>query len=417
MRLGVFHTVTANPFGGTFTIREDIFEGLATAIDGSGHELVVFTNDASAASRFPSAGVSWVAVGRLRSRALLSVVKKRVNRICSHGLLLRAPFAGDSWLDPFLLDAGIDLFVNLGPDAISTAVPYVCAVFDLQHRSQPFMPEVNVRGYWERWEEQYRQNVSRAVFVINGTRAGTDEIVRLYRVPRERIVQLRLPTPGFALAAAKAPPQPRPAYLKPGPFVFYPAAFWPHKNHVTLLESLALLRREHGLDVQLVLVGSDQGNKAFVLERIAALGLADTVHVRGFVERTELVALYQHALAMMCVSTCGPESLPTLEAFALGCPVVNTDVPGVDEQFGAAALIVPSTDPERIAGAMLALHTDAARREAMIAAGRVIAAERSAVRFARGLFDAVGSLAPARRNWSSRRHYDGPLRVEQTFGR
>jgi glycosyltransferase involved in cell wall biosynthesis len=417
VRLGVFHTVTANPFGGTFTVREDIFEGLATAIGGSGHELVVFTNDASAASRVPSKGVSWVNVGRLRSRALLSIVKKRVNRVFSHGLLLPEPFAGDSWLDPFILDAGVDLFVNLGPDAISTAVPYVCAVFDLQHRSQPFMPEVNVRGYWERWEEQYRLNVSRAAFVINGTRAGTDEIVRLYRVPREKIVQLRLPTPEFALAAAKEPQQPRPAYLKPEPFVFYPAQYWPHKNHVTLLDALSLLRREHGLDVQAVLVGSDQGNKAFVRERIAALGLADTVHVRGFVERTELVALYQHALAMMCVSTCGPESLPTLEAFALGCPVVNTDVPGVDEQFGAAALIVSSTDPEGMAGAMLTLNRDAARREAMIAAGRVIAAERTGARFARGLLDALGPFAQARKNWSSRRHYGGPLRVERTFSR
>ena len=416
MRLGVFHTVAANPFGGTFTIREDIFEGLAAAIDGSGHELVVFTNDASAASRYPSNGVSWVTVGRLRSRALLSVVKKRVNRMCADGLLLRAPFAGDSWLDPFILEQGIDLFVNLGPDAISTAVPYVCAVFDLQHRSQPFMPEVNVRGYWERWEEQYRHNVSRAAFVLNGTRAGTDQIVRLYQVPRERIVRLRLPTPGFALAAAKEP-QPRPAYLKPGPFVFYPAQFWPHKNHVTLLESLVLLRREHGLEIQLVLVGSDQGNKAFVQERIAALGLTDTVHVRGFVARTELIALYQHALAMMCVSTCGPESLPTLEAFALGCAVVNTDVPGVEEQFGDAALIVPSTGTEQIADAMLTLHHDPARRDAMVAAGRVIAAERTPVRFARGLLDAVGPFAQTRRNWSSRQHYGGPLRVERIFGR
>ena len=117
------------------------------------------------------------------------------------------------------------------------------------------------------------------------------------------------------------------------------------------------------------------------------------------------------------MSTCGPESLPTLEAFALGCAVVNTDVPGVDEQYGAAALIVPSTDPERIAGAMLTLHRDAARREAMIAAGRVIAAERTAVRFARGLLDAVGSFAQTRKNWSARRHDGGPLRVERIFGR
>jgi glycosyltransferase involved in cell wall biosynthesis len=337
--------------------------------------------------------------------------------VCAHGLLLPAPFAGESWLDPFLLEAGVDLFVNLGPDVISTAVPYVCAVFDLQHRWQPYMPEVNVRGYWERWDEQYRHHLGRATFVVNGTRAGMEETVRLYNVPRERVVRVPLPTPGFAMAAAKEPRQPRPAYLKPGPFVFYPAQYWPHKNHVALLEALVQLRREHGLEMQAVLVGSDQGNKPFVLEQIAALGLTDTVHVRGFVDRSELVALYQHALAMTCVSTCGPESLPSLEAFALGCPVLNTDVPGVEEQFGGAALIVSSTSPLQIAGAILTLHRDAARREALVAAGRVIAAERTAGRFARGLLDAVGPFAQKRKNWSARQHYVRPLRLGRVFGR
>jgi glycosyltransferase involved in cell wall biosynthesis len=417
MRLGVFHTVTKKPFGGTFTVREDIFDGLTAEIGASGHELVVFTNDASAAGRFPSAGVTWVNVDRLRWRAVVSFFKKRVNRVCAHGLLLPAPFAAESWLDPFLLDAGVDLFVNLGPDVISTAVPFVCAVFDLQHRWQPYMPEVNVRGYWERWDEQYRQHLGRATFVVNGTRAGMEETVRLFNVPRERVVVVPLPTPGFAVAAAMEPRQPRPSYLGDAPFVFYPAQYWPHKNHVTLLDALVRLRREHGLEMQAVLVGSDQGNKSFVVERIAALGLSATVHVRGFVDRSELVALYQHALAMTCVSTCGPESLPTLEAFALDCPVLNTDVPGVEEQFGGAAVIVPSTDVARIAGAIRMLHTDAARREAMIAAGRVIAAERTASRFARGLLAAVEPFAQKRKNWSARHHYVRPLRLGRIVGR
>src|SRR5262249_59697230 len=85
------------------------------------------------------------------------------------------------------------------------------------------------------------------------------------------------------------PRQPRPPYVGDAPFLFYPAQFWAHKNHVTLLEALALLRSDHGFDVHLVLAGSDQGNQPFVVERIAAVGLSGAVHVRGFVERPELV--------------------------------------------------------------------------------------------------------------------------------
>jgi glycosyltransferase involved in cell wall biosynthesis len=416
MRLGVFYTSPPNPWGGSYTIKEELVRGLTAAIAGSGHELVVFTDDDSAASRFPSAGVSWVTVRGLRRRATAAFVKARVNRIFSHGLLVPPPFASESWLDPFLFAAGVDLFINLGPDALSKAVPYICAVFDLQHRVQPFMPEVNARGYWERWDEQYREVLGRATFVINGTRAGIDEIVRYYRVPRERILRLPLPTPGFALAAAAKPTEPRPAYLRPGPFLFYPAQFWPHKNHVTLLEAVALLRAGHDLDLQLVLVGSDQGNQAFVQERITAMGLSDAVHVRGFVERAELVALYQHALAHACVSIGGPESLPTLEAFALGCPVITSDAPGVREQFEGAALFTSITDPAAIARTITALHGDPAQREAMIAAGRAVAGARTAEGFARGLLEAIRPFAQKRRNWSARQPYVRPHHIWRILG-
>jgi glycosyltransferase involved in cell wall biosynthesis len=417
MRLGVFHTVARNPWGGTYTIKHDIFRGLAAAVDGCGHELVVFTDDDSARTQFPSAGVSWVKVRGLRRRALVAFARARVNRAFAHGLLVPHPFATESWLDPFLLDAGVDLFINLGPDALSMSVPYVCAVFDLQHRGQPFMPEVSMRGYWERWDEQYREYLGRATFVINGTGAGQREVVRTYQVPRERLLKVPLPTPGFAAAAAGEPKQPRPAYLAPGPFIFYPAQFWPHKNHVTLLEALAILRRVHQLDLQLVLVGSDQGNKAYVLERIAAMGLSDAVHVPGFVARPELIALYQHALAVTVVSTSGPESLPTLEAFALGCPVITSEMPGAREQFEGAALFTPSTDAAAIAAAVRAVHDDRTASEAMIAAGRAIAAARTPERFARGLFEGVAAFAQKRKNWSARQPYVRPLRLGRILGR
>src|SRR3954466_7079691 len=107
MRLGVFHTTAPNPWGGTYTVKEDTFSGLLAAASGSGHELMVFSDDVTAASRFPTAGVTWVKVNRLRSRALLAFAKRRVNRLAAHGLLLPAPFASESLLDAFLLEAGI----------------------------------------------------------------------------------------------------------------------------------------------------------------------------------------------------------------------------------------------------------------------------------------------------------------------
>jgi len=415
MRLGVYYSANTASGDGIGTIAEDMLRGVLTAVQGSGHELVVFTDDAGAASRSaPPLGVTWVKVGSLRG---LPSVKKRINRVFSHGLLLPAPFASESSLDPFLYEAGIDLLINMGPDTATMSVPYVCMVSDLLHRSQPYMPEVSAHGAWERLEAQYRQVLGRATFVIAGTRAGRREIVRFYQIPRARVVKLPHPTPGFAIAAAQAPPPPRPGYLRDTPFLLYPAAFWPHKNHVTLLEALALLRRDHQTDVQLVLAGPDRGNKAFVLERMAAMGLSDAVHVRGVVDRPELVALYRHALALTYVSTCGPEHLPALEAFALGCPVVNTDVPGAREQLGSAAVFVSATDPASIADGVLTLHCDPARRACLAAAGREIAAARTPERFACELFEAIAPFAQKRKNWSAWQPFDRPHRFGRLFGR
>jgi glycosyltransferase involved in cell wall biosynthesis len=417
MKIGVFYTPAAHPDGDTDTIEEDILRGLLSAIDGSGHELTVFTVDTAAQERFGTAGVSWVVVSGLRWRAGVSFVKTRVNRVCAHGLLLPAPFARESWIDPFLFDAGIDIFVNLGPDAISLSVPYVCAAFDLRHRTQPYLPDLSAHGRWERRDEEYRRVLGRATFVITGTRIGRREIERYYQVPRERIVTLPPPTPGFALAASREPRRPRPEYLKPGPFVFYPAQFRAHANHVTLLEAVAHLRTAHRFDVQLVLAGSDQGNASFVLEQIARMGLADAVHVRGVVERSERVALYQHALALTYVSTIGAENLPPLEACALGCPVITSDWPGAREQLGCAALLVPTFDHVRIAEAVLTVHGEPATRDRLVAAGRALAGARTGEQFARGLYEAMAPFARKRKNWSSRRPYVKPLRIGRIIGR
>ena len=82
----------------------------------------------------------------------------------------------------------------------------------------------------------------------------------------------------------------------------------------------------------------------------------------------------------------GPENLPPLEAFALGCPVIAANVSGAVEQLGDAAILVDPKTLEEIAGAIRTLHNDRKlfSRTGLSRAGARLA--RTADHFVRGVF-------------------------------
>ena len=51
------------------------------------------------------------------------------------------------------------------------------------------------------------------------------------------------------------------------PYVFYPAQFWAHKNHIYLLEGLKSLEDNFGLKVGAIFSGGDKGNLDFIKKR------------------------------------------------------------------------------------------------------------------------------------------------------
>ena len=113
----------------------------------------------------------------------------------------------------------------------------------------------------------------------------------------------------------------------------------------------------------------------------------------------ELAVLYRRALALTYVSFFGPENLPPLEAFALGCPVIAADVPGAREQLGDSALLVDPTRPEEIAQAIRSLHRDPSLRQTLVERGRARAARWTALDFVRGVFAILDEFEAVRRCW------------------
>ena len=153
------------------------------------------------------------------------------------------------------------------------------------------------------------------------------------------------------------------------PYLFYPAQFWPHKNHVNLIKSISILQDNFGVNVDLVFTGSDKGNLGYIRSMVDKLNLTNSIHFLGFVPANDISALYKCSEALLYGSFFGPDNLPPLEAFAYGCPVVTADVPGAREQLGDAAIFVNPSDPMHIAFAIRKVLSDMNLRKNMIRKG------------------------------------------------
>jgi glycosyltransferase involved in cell wall biosynthesis len=397
MHVGVFLRKLAPQQGGAFTFQETILAGLLRS--SSAHRFTVFTYE----DVTPYLGQHRVAFVQLHREPEPSgwLSKARQLRVLLRTLADGLPVGpGPAALHKAVLHARIDLVWFPTQVYEYVEVPYIFTVWDLQHRLQPYFPEVSVGGSgFDPREKHLGHAISRASFVVTSNPAAQEEVHLFYRVPRERIKLLPQPTPDFVFADD---PQGADLRLVPeAPFLFYPAQFWPHKNHVVLLEALHILKKEHGLALTAVFAGSDMGNRAYIEQYAEKLGLTGQLRFLGFVTAATLVALYRKAFALVFPSFFGPENMPPLEAFALGCPVIASAVSGSEYQLKDAALLFDPKDERALARHILQLHADPALRNKLVAAGRQRAESWRGDQYIAGLLAVVDDFAAIRRCWPS----------------
>jgi|SRR5580658_6924529 glycosyltransferase involved in cell wall biosynthesis len=112
----------------------------------------------------------------------------------------------------------------------------------------------------------------------------------------------------------------------PERFLFLPAQLWPHKNHMTVLESLRRLELDRGLRIPLVMTGTRYSAAPAVFRFLAAQRM-DYVRHLGVVPFEDLVALYQRAAFVISPGLYESNSLPVLEAAAAGTAVIASKIP------------------------------------------------------------------------------------------
>jgi len=215
------------------------------------------------------------------------------------------------------------------------------------------------------------QRLTRVVSVSHSTRRDLIEHARI-RPERIRVAHNGADLVGFAGTSRLTARKRIAAEIGiDGPFILYTARLeHPGKNHVRLLEALALLKQRGSLTHKLVLAGSPWNGAEVIDASIARLGLQDDVVKTGFVENRLLPELYAAADTFVFPSLFEGFGIPLLEAMAAGTPVCAANVSSIPEVVGDAALLFDPLSPADIASQLQRLLTDEPLRQSLVERGR-----------------------------------------------
>lgn len=382
IRVGILNSATVVGYGGGFQYLRSLIEGLRSFRDV---EVVVFYDDPRFADYCASAD-NLTAVPLPKAGELVGKIARTAATVTG----LRSP-----WLGRFdvLRHHQLDCLVSTGSlVGFHLGIPFVGIVYDVMHKYYPDCAEYSLK---ERIFRDFLNPriVRYATLTIVDSEKSRDDLVRFYGMDPERIRPVPLCPPPHVYRQEEVPEsmvqEIADKYRLPARFVFYPAQLWDHKNHRRLFDAIARLRREEGLEVPLVLVGSAGGNGAGVLGAIRALGLEKQVFYLGYVEEREVVALYKAATALVFPSFADYTNIPILEAMALGAPVLCSNAFAMPEQLGGVGLLFDPFDVKDMAQQILRVWRDEEMRTSLVEKGRERVRELSLEAFGKRWRDVI----------------------------
>lgn len=251
-----------------------------------------------------------------------------------------------------------DCWLFPAQDALSYQIklPVVATVHDLMHRYEPSFPEVSKNGRWLVREHRFRSLVSWARIILVDSEVGRQHVVESYGTNPEKIFVLPYVPPSY-IVSANVPEDFEKRYSLPEKFIFYPAQFWAHKNHQKLICAASKIRSRIP-DISLVFTGGISKEYEEVKRFVVEQGMDDRITFMGYVPDNDLVGFYHRARAMMMPTFFGPTNIPPLESFVCGCPTAVSNIYGMPEQVGDAALLFNPLSVNEIAAVMEKLWVD-----------------------------------------------------------
>ncbi|MDB3859712.1 glycosyltransferase family 4 protein [Candidatus Pelagibacter sp.] len=285
-------------------------------------------------------------------------------------------------LEKFLEDKEVDLIYFVSQSRYASyvhSINYIFTLFDLCHSDYPEFPEKRKNRSFEFLENHFKKNLPRAIAILVESSLGKKNVISKYRLNETRVHIFPM-GPATIINSLnydkdgnldKTNIDIKKKYNLTSDYIFYPAQFWAHKNHIYILEALNILKKDKSLSMSAIFSGSDMGNLSYIKSMTKIMNLEDRVRFAGFVSDKELVSLYLQSVALVMPTYFGPTNIPPLEAFKLKVPVIYSDLLGSKEQAGKAALYLDLNDPQSLVLNLKMLLNSKHLREELINEGQL----------------------------------------------
>ncbi len=260
----------------------------------------------------------------------------------------------------------IHYMFNVFPHEKHYDAPVVLTVVDIQ---QEYFPQFFNKESLERRRLTYRVSAEKADHIIVISEFTKRSLIEKYAISGDKISVVYLGhCENFKKMDARVVSEFRKRHGLPENFIFYPAATWPHKNHINLVRAYKILKEKHGIKDKLLLTGIKKQNHANVETEIERLGLGEYIIHMGYMPYEDLPLLYNAAGILVFPSLFEGFGIPVVEPMPRGLPVACPTTPSLPEVAGDAAVVFNPEDPYDIAEKVRMLY-DKGLRNALIGKG------------------------------------------------
>lgn len=198
---------------------------------------------------------------------------------------------------------------------------------DFQHK---YLPDLFSPFERQHRETSFSKIAAKARMIIFNSHSVSKGFQRFYPdSPAEtRVLHVRpLPEDNWYQAS---PAEIQKKYQLPERFILCANQFWTHKNHLTLIQALAILKQQN-IDATVVCTGTTQDYRApayfdMLLDEVNRLGLIDNFLILGLIPRQDQLQLLRRSLFVVQPSLFEGLSLIVHECKALGKQIILSDL-------------------------------------------------------------------------------------------
>jgi len=256
------------------------------------------------------------------------------------------------------IDEQCDLWIFPSQDIWSYCLPIdtMVTVHDLMHRYERRFPEASSNRMYKTRERHYSRISKYAKSIFVDSDIGKNQMIKSYNTDFNKVHTLPYIPPQYIFNEGTNI-NVHELYDLPKKFIFYPAQFWLHKNHKSLLEATLRIKKQYP-DIFLVFVGQKKNGYQSIIQSIKKYNLSENIKILDYIPNKHMPELYKAARAMIMPTFFGPTNIPPLEAMALGCPVAISNIYAMPKQIGEAGLVFDPNSIDEIVNTMISLWTD-----------------------------------------------------------